>query len=299
MNEARFKIMFDGQLMPDTTLEAVKENLSRLFKLEQAQVNALFGRGPIAIKRALQEEQADRYVQALQAAGARVRKEPDLAGNLSLEPVESAQTERVQKDSVTMECPKCGQSQPTAAECAGCGIIIEKYLARQAQATPAREPASPYEAPRADRLSESEGVADLAIFTTNGRIGRLRYLAWSLVWLIVTVALVFCGTLLLAVLDVLGYLAFAAIGIAALVVAVQIGVQRLHDIGWSGWLYLIFVIPVIGNLFALVTVIAPGSPGANRFGPPPPPNGIGVKVTAALALIVFGVSLVVSLMFPD
>jgi hypothetical protein len=33
-----------------------------------------------------------------------------------------------------MKCPKCGMEQPEAQVCAGCGIVIEKYLARQRMA---------------------------------------------------------------------------------------------------------------------------------------------------------------------
>ena len=42
-----------------------------------------------------------------------------------------------------MKCPKCGQEQPDSRDCAYCGIIVEKYIARQNGAirpAPAKEP---------------------------------------------------------------------------------------------------------------------------------------------------------------
>ena len=53
-------------------------------------------------------------------------------------------------------------------------------------------------------------------------------------------------------------------------------VRRWHDLGFSGWTVLLFyalnLVPVVGGLFQvaqfLVLGIVPGSPDANRFGPP-------------------------------
>lgn len=35
MTQARFKIVFNGELMPDASLDTAKENLARLFKSDQ------------------------------------------------------------------------------------------------------------------------------------------------------------------------------------------------------------------------------------------------------------------------
>ncbi len=89
--------------------------------------------------------------------------------------------------------------------------------------------------------------ADLKIFTINGRIGRLRYLAWTLV---LTVAMLVAAGILRTVgfaiatasptiAIIVGSLLGLALFVAVVVVSVQIGVQRLHDLGWSGWLYLL------------------------------------------------------------
>ncbi len=66
--------------------------------------------------------------------------------------------------------------------------------------------------------------------------------------------------------------------VAFLVVSILFSVQRLHDIGWSGWLWLLNLVPFVGSFFPLVIMVVPGNIGANRYGPPPPPNSTAVKV---------------------
>ncbi|TJX48154.1 MAG: DUF805 domain-containing protein, partial [Mesorhizobium sp.] len=51
-------------------------------------------------------------------------------------------------------------------------------------------------------------------------------------------------------------------------------VRRLHDIGLSGWLYLLILIPSIGSLIILVFALIPTQARENQWGPVP----AGVKV---------------------
>jgi hypothetical protein len=83
-----------------------------------------------------------------------------------------------------------------------------------------------------------------------------------------------------------------------LVVGVQIGVQRLHDIGWSGWLYLLALVPYLGGVFTLVIMILPGSAGANRYGAPPPENTRAVKVLACLWILVPVIGILAAISLP-
>ena len=84
MSQARFKIVFSGELMPAAQLEVVKANLANLFKSDSTKIDSLFTSGPIALKRDLSEDEAEKYLAALQRAGAKVYKEADLAAALSL-----------------------------------------------------------------------------------------------------------------------------------------------------------------------------------------------------------------------
>ncbi|MFD3408849.1 DUF805 domain-containing protein [Aquirufa sp. HETE-83D] len=46
-------------------------------------------------------------------------------------------------------------------------------------------------------------------------------------------------------------------------------VRRLHDVGKSGWFYLIVLIPLIGFIWLLVLDCTEGTPGPNQYGENP------------------------------
>jgi uncharacterized membrane protein YhaH (DUF805 family) len=48
-----------------------------------------------------------------------------------------------------------------------------------------------------------------------------------------------------------------------------VAVRRLHDVGKSGWFYLISVIPLIGGIWLLVLFCTEGDKGDNKYGPDP------------------------------
>ena len=58
-------------------------------------------------------------------------------------------------------------------------------------------------------------------------------------------------------------------GLYALVMFIPglaVTVRRLHDVGKSGWMYLIVLIPLIGVIWLIVLVVTDSSPGENRYG---------------------------------
>ena len=50
---------------------------------------------------------------------------------------------------------------------------------------------------------------------------------------------------------------------------IAVGVRRLHDWGWSGWWFLMQLIPLFGLYWSVGNAIRPGVIGPNRFGPDP------------------------------
>lgn len=75
------------------------------------------------------------------------------------------------------------------------------------------------------------------------------------------------------------------IGLALLVPIIAIHVRRLHDLGYSGWWYLISFIPYLGGFALLILMCLPSQEGSNKYGPHPyataeplPPAPIPVPV---------------------
>jgi uncharacterized membrane protein YhaH (DUF805 family) len=254
MSENRFKIVFDGALLPGVDATTAKLNLAELFKSDVTAIERLFSGRPVSLKRDLSQADAQTYLQALVKTGIDARIESEPAIELDLADVH----------------------EPAPS-----------------YAPPSPDQDSPYAPPRAAVGEALPDFAPLKPFSFQGRIGRLRFLAWTMVLTLVTlgigIVLALFGLALLssdsnAGLILAGLLAFilvAALGF----VSIQFSVQRLHDIGWSGWLWLLNLVPFVGSFFPFVMMVMPGNSTANRYGAPPPPNSNAVKVLSALWLV--------------
>jgi uncharacterized membrane protein YhaH (DUF805 family) len=308
MLNLRYKVTSTGKLMPGVDQRDALENLAQLFKSDVGKMVSLLKR-PVTLKRNLSESDADRYIQVLQQAGVYALKEEDLASMLTL-----VVEEPVEKDSgppPLMKCPKCAHEQPKNNECTECGIIIDKYIAYQSRL--AAEPSSsieisqpsPYAPPQAELGLERADYAKLSALSLKGRIGRLRFLAWSLgasAVILITFLIIFLaiGISFTAGLSSMGASISVSLvlGLAILLVTLSIGVKRLHDLGWSGWLWLLTLIPVLGGIFSLLLIVLPGSPATNRYGPPPPPNSTAVKLLAGCWLVVVLIMIITAVANP-
>ncbi|MCU0075569.1 DUF805 domain-containing protein [Pseudomonas koreensis] len=253
MSEPRYKIVFDGALQPGVDITTAKLNLAHLFKSDVAAIERLFNGRTVALKRDLSHSDAQTYLQALGKTGIDARIETETPIELNLSDVHE----------------------------------------HNAAVT---EPDSPYAPPRAavgDRLPE---FAPLKPLSAEGRIGRLRYLAWSMVLSLVTLPIVSVFALIglgLVSTDsttglIIGGLLAFFLFLAFAIVGILFSIQRLHDIGWSGWLWLLTLVPFVGSFFPLVIMVVPGNTGANRYGPPPPPNSTAVKVLCSLWIVFIG-----------
>ncbi len=71
-------------------------------------------------------------------------------------------------------------------------------------------------------------------------------------------------------------------GIYMLVIIVPslaVGARRLHDVGKSGWLQLIGIIPLLGALVLLYFCVKDSMPGDNKYGPNPKGMNAAPEVT--------------------
>ncbi len=156
------------------------------------------------------------------------------------------------------------------------------------------DPASPYAPPQAEVGEALAEYSTLKPFSFGGRIGRLRFLAWTMV-LTLAMLLVIGAAFSLGITWFLASSSTAAMIVGGLIglvitlgfvyVSILFCVQRLHDLGWSGWLWLLNLVPFVGSVFPFVLMALPGNTGANRYGSPPPPNSTAVKVLSSLWIV--------------
>ncbi|MCU1761705.1 DUF805 domain-containing protein [Pseudomonas sp. 14P_8.1_Bac3] len=261
MSDNRFRIVFDGALLPGVDITTAKLNLAALYKSEVTAVERLFTGQKVTLKQGLSQAEAQTYLEALTKTGIEARIEAEPSIELSLADAHHAPA----------------RSEPVFAD-----------------------PESPYAPPRATVGENLPPFATLKPFGVEGRIGRLRYLAWTMVLTLVMLgigsvvallALALISSDSTAGLIVGGIVAFF-LCIAIAVVSIQISVQRLHDIGWSGWLWLLNLVPFVGSFFPFVIMCVPGTNVANRYGPPPPPNNTAVRVLSSLWLVMIVVVII-------
>jgi len=71
-------------------------------------------------------------------------------------------------------------------------------------------------------------------------------------------------------IEEVGYgLFYILYALAVLIPGLAVTVRRLHDVGKSGWMYLIVFIPIIGAIWLLVLTVTDSNPGDNQYGPNP------------------------------
>lgn len=160
--------------------------------------------------------------------------------------------------------------------------------------------ANPYAAPTAADIGHSvTETYQPKVFSFSGRIGRLRYLAYGLLWN-------------LAASLVVGLIAFAAYNAANLVVVVlaifasvaiamvpmfSLTVRRLNDLDNSGWWSLLYLVPLVSLALVIYVLFWPGTAGLNRFGAAPSANTPLVILGACIAAILTVASVLVWFFF--
>jgi uncharacterized membrane protein YhaH (DUF805 family) len=104
----------------------------------------------------------------------------------------------------------------------------------------------------------------------SGRARRKEYWMFALFNMIFTVVLAFLDQLLGTVIEGAGVGILGSIyGLAVLLPGLAVVIRRLHDVGKSGWWYLIILIPFIGAIWLLVLMVTDSQAGANQYGPNP------------------------------
>ncbi|RJU98350.1 MAG: DUF805 domain-containing protein [Candidatus Poseidoniales archaeon] len=106
----------------------------------------------------------------------------------------------------------------------------------------------------------------------SGRASRSEYWFFNLAFfiaamglLILTFASFFVANALVSVMGILSSVLYLGCFLPLLAVSVR----RLHDLGKSGWLFLVGLIPIVGGILLLVWFVSDGEPYDNEYGAVP------------------------------
>ncbi|AWW30594.1 DUF805 domain-containing protein [Echinicola strongylocentroti] len=105
----------------------------------------------------------------------------------------------------------------------------------------------------------------------NGRARRKEYWMFILFnFLVVIVLSIVGGMLSMALSSELPYIIlFGAYTLGTIIPSLAVLVRRLHDIGKSGWMYFVGLIPLVGAIWLLVLLVSEGEHGPNQYGEDP------------------------------
>lgn len=156
---------------------------------------------------------------------------------------------------------------------------------------------NPYAAPRAGLELRFAPASEARLLSWNGRLGRVRFLAYSLLGIPLAILLGLLSGIAAGITDpgadYAGKASLLVMGVVfittPMLVLAAAARRRLHDFDVSGWWTLFLLLPIFQFIFLIYLLVAPGTPAANRFGALPPAPDFGVKLGAALgSALLFG-----------
>ncbi|MCP4766544.1 MAG: DUF805 domain-containing protein [Gammaproteobacteria bacterium] len=164
---------------------------------------------------------------------------------------------------------------------------------------------NPYSAPDAELDNGSGELYSPKILSFNGRIGRLRYLAYgvgsSFLFILAMIPLGAASAIMGGETGPsgIGMIGIGVLYIAMIVVSVMFGKRRLNDLNRGGWWLLLFLVPIVNLLLSIYMVFFPGSEGDNNFGSAPQANSIGVLILGWMMPALFILGIVAAIAVPQ
>ena len=136
---------------------------------------------------------------------------------------------------------------------------------------------NPFLVPQAE-LHQEDDIQDsefkLNLFSAAGRIGRLRYLSYSMGFGVIAM---FATGMLAAVINPMAAFLFYPVMIY---INIMLAIKRSHDFNVTGWASLLIFVPLAN----LALLFIPGTDGPNRYGNKTAPNG-GAAMTIVLVIV--------------
>jgi len=152
---------------------------------------------------------------------------------------------------------------------------------------------NPYTPPRAavdDIHSQTTEFSTPKVWSASGRLGRLRYMAYFMISSLVLYAAIAVAAIIGALSGSSGVIMtlMTLVYLPFIVLSVLLLIQRSHDMGWTGWTALLALIPLVGFIW----VFKAGTPGANAYGAPPPPNTTVIKIFGLIGPVIGTIAMV-------
>ena len=112
------------------------------------------------------------------------------------------------------------------------------------------------------------------IFTTKGRLNRLRYLKYIIGFSFASMVLNFIVGFVAALLtgsteSTLMYIMSTIVTLPLTIGAIMAAIRRLHDLNRSGWFLLLTLVPIVNFIFGIYILCFRGTKGANKYGEDP------------------------------
>ena len=104
----------------------------------------------------------------------------------------------------------------------------------------------------------------------NGRARRQEYWMFVLFNIIFSIAAAVLDMILGTTIEGIGYgPVYIIYGLIVLIPGLAVSVRRLHDVGKSGWMMFVILIPIVGAIWLIVLMATDGTPGENEYGANP------------------------------
>lgn len=150
---------------------------------------------------------------------------------------------------------------------------------------------NPYNAPAADLTAPLDNAATRIprFFAWKGRLGRARYIAYSGGAMLLAMVLASVIMILLMILAGSKYQVAVFLPLINLVAMLAgwsiVAVRRLNDMNRTGWLALLFAVPLVNLALGLWLLFGPGNRQANKYGAPPSRNSTWVYATCLVLVL--------------
>jgi uncharacterized membrane protein YhaH (DUF805 family) len=109
----------------------------------------------------------------------------------------------------------------------------------------------------------------------SGRARRSEYWYFTLFNIIFAILAMILDNVLGIAIEGIGYgPIYILYALATFVPGLAVLVRRLHDVGKSGWMYFIALIPIIGAIWLLVLLFTDSQQGDNKWGANPKEESI-------------------------